>query len=101
MTAQATEAGATFEYEEVHGIDTSTRPLRVAHGWDPEAPEWMTADTVIIATGAAAKRLDIPGTGDRPQRVLAARRVRLRCLRRRYHGQGHPVLRDWRWRRCV
>lgn len=54
---QACRFGTTMVSEDVVEVDFSSHPYRVT-GKDHE----YLADAVIIATGATAKRLDIPGT---------------------------------------
>ncbi len=56
---QAERFGATFISDDVTSVDLSRRPFLVrSSSLDVEA------QTLIISTGATAKRLDIPGTGD-------------------------------------
>ncbi len=57
--AQSERFGATIHTETVNEIDLSSRPFRFKA--DSQAG---SADSVIIATGATAKRLDIPGAND-------------------------------------
>jgi thioredoxin reductase (NADPH) len=58
--AQSLRFGTTIITETVSKIDLSSRPFKF---WrelrEQEAPE--TADAVIIATGASAKRMGLPG----------------------------------------
>lgn len=56
---QAERFGTTVLTEDVHAIDVSTRPFKITG-----AENHYTADSIIVATGAMANRLDIPGTGD-------------------------------------
>lgn len=56
---QAERFGTTFLTEDVVAVDFSERPYKVI-GRETE----YQADAVIIATGARARRLDIPGTRD-------------------------------------
>ena len=56
-------------------VDLSARPFTLKG----ESGRTLQAETVIIATGASAKWLNVPGRG----RVQEPRRVRLRHLRRR------------------
>ena len=59
MRAQSIRFGTTIHTETVHELDLSEAPYRfVADG------RGGTAKAVIIATGATAKRLYVPGTGD-------------------------------------
>lgn len=57
--AQATRFGTEIFSEDVESVDFQVRPF-IIRGAKTET----TADAVIIATGATAKRLDIPGTKD-------------------------------------
>ena len=54
---QAVRFGLTVNYKMVSRVDFSSRPFRL---WEDDDTE-HTADTVIIATGASAKYLNIPG----------------------------------------
>lgn len=56
---QAEGFGTKLVLEDVKSVDFSSHPFKI-RGSKTE----MTADAVIVATGATAKRLDIPGTGD-------------------------------------
>jgi thioredoxin reductase (NADPH) len=57
--AQSVRFGTTIYTETVNEVDLSRRPFRYsADGREGEA------ETLIIATGATARRLDIPGAGD-------------------------------------
>lgn len=59
--AQSQRFDVRIVTETVNKVDLSTRPFKYeADGQSGEA------DTIIVATGATAKRLDIPGTGDGP-----------------------------------
>lgn len=58
--AQSVRFGTTIHTETVSKIDLSARPFKFWREFqEDEAPEY--ADTVIIATGASAKRLNLPG----------------------------------------
>ncbi len=57
--AQSVRFGTEIITETVNEIDLSSRPFR----FKADSQEG-TADSVIIATGATAKRLDIPGAND-------------------------------------
>ncbi len=57
--AQSERFGTTIHTETVNEIDLSSRPFH----FKADSQEG-TADSVIIATGATAKRLDIPGAND-------------------------------------
>jgi thioredoxin reductase (NADPH) len=56
MRAQAEHVGARVENEFVTALDLSRRPFRI----QCDSGRTLTADTVILATGAKAKWLDIP-----------------------------------------
>jgi thioredoxin reductase (NADPH) len=57
--AQSLRFGTTIHTETVHEIDLSRRPFQFKAD-----SQQGSADAVIIATGATAKRLDIPGAGE-------------------------------------
>lgn len=59
MRKQAERFGTTIVTEDVVSVDMKTRPFLVKG-----SPTTVYADAIIIATGATAKRLDIPGTRD-------------------------------------
>ncbi|MBJ7449958.1 MAG: thioredoxin-disulfide reductase [Parachlamydiales bacterium] len=56
---QAEKFGTKFFTEDVQSVDLSSHPFKVVG-----AEYNCQADSLIIATGATAKRLDIPGTRD-------------------------------------
>ncbi|HCN06057.1 MAG TPA: thioredoxin-disulfide reductase, partial [Bacteroidetes bacterium] len=60
MRKQAHRFGATSRYELVTSVDTTVRPFVLKN----ERGDVTTADAVIIATGASAKLLDVPGEKD-------------------------------------
>jgi thioredoxin reductase (NADPH) len=55
MKKQAERFGTRFELAEITRVDFSTRPFQLWHG-----DRLVTADAVVIATGASAKWLGIP-----------------------------------------
>ena len=57
--AQATRFGTVILSEDVKDVDLTQRPFHIKG-----TKHAFTADAVIIATGATAKRLDIKGAGD-------------------------------------
>ncbi len=57
--AQSERFGTTIHTETVHEVDLSSRPFHFKAD-----TEEGTTQTIIIATGATAKRLDIPGAHD-------------------------------------
>lgn len=56
---QSVNCGATIHSETVTSIDMSSHPFKVV-----TAKHECTAETVIIATGAVARRLEFPGSGE-------------------------------------
>ncbi|OAA62819.1 Thioredoxin reductase [Niveomyces insectorum RCEF 264] len=59
MRAQSAKFGTEIVSETVETLDLSTRPFRYATEWSPDT--FHTADAVIVATGASARRLGLPG----------------------------------------
>lgn len=59
MRAQSEKFGTIIVSETVAKLDLSTRPFKYATEWSPE--EEHTADAIILATGASARRLGLPG----------------------------------------
>lgn len=59
MRAQSERFGTTIVTETVAKLDLSSRPFKYSTEWSPE--EEHTADAVILATGASARRLGLPG----------------------------------------
>jgi thioredoxin reductase (NADPH) len=57
MRAQAERFGTTTIFDAATAVDLSSRPFRVTTGEHGQ----VTGDALIIATGASAKLLDIPG----------------------------------------
>ena len=57
LRKQAHRFGAVSKYETITGVDFSARPFSLTN----ERGEVTTADAVIIATGATAKLLNVPG----------------------------------------
>lgn len=60
MREQSVNCGTIIHTETVKHVDLSKRPFLVK----PEYGEECWAKTLIIATGATAKRMDIPGAGE-------------------------------------
>src|SRR5579863_1716407 len=56
MRAQAAHVGARIEHEYVTSLDLSRRPFRI----ECDSGRALTADAVILATGAKAKWLELP-----------------------------------------
>ncbi len=59
MRKQSEHFGTEIISETVAQLDLSARPFRYATEWAPE--DFHTADAVIVATGASARRLGLPG----------------------------------------
>lgn len=59
MRKQSEHFGTEIVSETVAMLDLSARPFKYATEWSPE--EFHTADAVIVATGASARRLGLPG----------------------------------------
>lgn len=59
MRKQAEKFDTTFVMEDVLSVDLQTRPFVVRGN-----PTTVMAEVLIIATGARARRLDVPGTRD-------------------------------------
>lgn len=58
--SQSVRFGTTIHTETITKVDLSSRPFKYwREGEEEEAPE--TADAIIIATGASARRLNLPG----------------------------------------
>lgn len=70
MRAQSERFGTTIISETVAKLDLSARPFKYNLEWTPQ--ETHTADTVIIATGASARRMDLPGEGKYWQNGISA-----------------------------
>ena len=59
-SAQSSKFGTKIYSETVTKVDFSRRPFRVSSADGRE----VLAETVVVATGAVAKRLDFPGSGE-------------------------------------
>ena len=59
MRAQSERFGTEIITETVSHLDLSSRPFKYAREWAPDVIH--TADAVIVATGASARRLGLPG----------------------------------------
>jgi len=67
MREQSVRHGTRIKTETVEKVDLSRRPFKVM-----TADETVEAKALIIATGATAKRMDIPGDGRLWQRGISA-----------------------------
>ena len=67
MRQQSINCGTRIETKTIDKVDFSTKPLKVYSG-----NESIEAKTVIIATGATAKRLGIAGEKDYRQKGISA-----------------------------
>ncbi|KAI9301912.1 thioredoxin reductase [Cunninghamella echinulata] len=62
MRAQSERFGTKIETETITKLNTKLRPFQLwREGSENDAEPTDTADAVIIATGASAKRMDLPG----------------------------------------
>jgi len=59
LRAQSERFGTTIIGETVAKLDLSSRPFKYSTEWSPD--EEHTADAIILATGASARRLGLPG----------------------------------------
>ncbi|KAG6034238.1 Thioredoxin reductase [Claviceps citrina] len=59
MKAQSERFGTQVITDTVHTLDLSARPFRYTTEFSPE--ETHTAEAVILATGASARRMNLPG----------------------------------------
>lgn len=59
MRAQSEKFGTEIITETISKVDLSSRPFKLFSEFDEDTP--ITADAIIIATGASAKRLHLPG----------------------------------------
>jgi thioredoxin reductase (NADPH) len=80
MRQQSLKSGCRIETETVTGVDLSSRPFQVSVG-----QKRFEARTLVIATGATAKRLHVPGEDRLWQKGISACAV---C------DGGLPVFRD-------
>ncbi|GME84990.1 unnamed protein product [Ambrosiozyma monospora] len=60
MRKQSEKFGTTIITETISKVDFSSKPFKLWREW-AEDEEPITTDAVIIATGASAKRLHLPG----------------------------------------
>ncbi len=70
MRKQSERFGTTLVTETVATLDVSSRPFKFSLEWSPD--EVHTADAVILATGANARRLHLPGEETYWQKGISA-----------------------------
>ncbi|RCH97077.1 thioredoxin-disulfide reductase, partial [Rhizopus stolonifer] len=62
MREQSVNCGTVVETETIAKLDTSSRPFKIwREGSEGQEEPTDLADAVIIATGASARRMDLPG----------------------------------------
>ncbi|KAF8315608.1 thioredoxin reductase [Clavulina sp. PMI_390] len=61
LREQSVRFGTTIVTETVSKLDLSERPFKYWREWAPGEGDFETADAVILATGASAKRMNLPG----------------------------------------
>jgi thioredoxin reductase (NADPH) len=61
MRAQSEKFGTTIITETISKVDFSTKPFRLWREGNEDEKDTITADTVVVATGATAKRMHIEG----------------------------------------
>lgn len=70
MREQSEKAGTTIITETVSKLDVSSKPFKYETEWSPG--EVHTADAIILATGASARRMGLPGEDTYWQRGVSA-----------------------------
>lgn len=70
MREQSEKAGTTIITETVSKLDVSSKPFKYETEWSPG--EVHTADAIILATGASARRMGLPGEDTYWQRGISA-----------------------------
>lgn len=71
MRAQSARFGTEIITETISKVDFSQRPFKLWTEWNEDA-EPVTTDAVILATGASAKRMHIPGEDTYWQQGISA-----------------------------
>lgn len=71
MRAQSSRFGTEIITETISKVDFSAKPFKLWTEWNEDA-EPITTDAVIIATGASAKRLHLPGEDTYWQQGISA-----------------------------
>ncbi|GAA5802888.1 thioredoxin-disulfide reductase [Helicostylum pulchrum] len=62
MREQSVQCGTVIETETITKIDVSSRPFKLwREGSDEQAESTDTTDAIVFATGASAKRMNLPG----------------------------------------
>lgn len=61
MREQSVRFGTDIITETISKVDFSTRPFKLWTEWNEDGDPAITADAVVIATGASARRLNLPG----------------------------------------
>ncbi len=60
MREQSKQFGTNIITETISKVDLSSRPFKLWTEWNEDSPP-IISDSIIIATGASAKRLNLPG----------------------------------------
>ena len=71
MRAQSVKFGTEIITETISKVDLSERPFKLWTEWNEDA-EPITTDAIILATGASAKRLHLPGEDTYWQKGISA-----------------------------
>lgn len=69
MQEQAESCGSTLIFDDVKSVDLTKRPFTITYGYEDSK---MLADSLIVATGAMARRLDPPGEKEYWQKGVSA-----------------------------
>lgn len=70
MREQSEKAGTTIITETISKLDVSSKPFKYETEWSPGVEH--TADAIILATGASARRMGLPGEDTYWQRGISA-----------------------------
>src|SRR3546814_19458772 len=82
MTAQAVHVGTSMIWDTIVDVDLSERPFRLTG----DGRDVYVAETLVIATGAPAKWLGVPGQQD-----LGGKAVSACATCDRFFSLGHKV----------